>query len=117
MATLKEKDLASAIALNSRQPRDKKKNKKELLVSVGYAISTAEVKPGEIFKQKGVKEELFKLGFDVDNAKRVIAEIMNDETIEPNTRVNAAKEVFKVQGEYAPEKHLIVTKKLIQIDE
>lgn len=51
-------------------------------------------------------EELHKLGFDSNNAKRVVAEILNDETNEPKDRIKAAENVFKVQGDYAPEKHV-----------
>lgn len=53
-----------------------------------------------------IQEELKKLGFDSNNAKRVISEILNDETIEPQHRIKAAENVFKVHGDYSPEKHL-----------
>lgn len=55
-----------------------------------------------------IQEELRKLGFDSNNAKRVISEILNDETIEPKDRIKAAENVFKVHGDYAAEKHVNV---------
>lgn len=51
-------------------------------------------------------EELQKLGFDTNNAKRVVSEILNDDTNEPKDRLKAAENVFKVNGDYAPEKRL-----------
>lgn len=46
------------------------------------------------------------LGFDSDNAKRVVGEILNDGSLEPRDRLKAAENVFKVHGDFAPEKHV-----------
>lgn len=56
-----------------------------------------------------VLEELEKLGFNEDNAKRVVAEILNDKDEEGTTRLNAADKVFKVMGTYAAEKSFNLT--------
>lgn len=53
-------------------------------------------------------DELKKLGFDSNNAKRVVGEILNDSVDpEPRDRLKAAELVFKVQGDFAPERSLI----------
>lgn len=51
-----------------------------------------------------IQEELKKLGFDSNNAKRVIGNILNSEKAENRDRIKAAENVFKVHGDYAPEK-------------
>jgi hypothetical protein len=107
MATLRQAKLAKAIVENSK--RDKPLNKKELLVSVGYAPSTADVKQGEIMEQKGVKEELEVLGFTEHAAMKVVDEIMNDKNVDPSARLKATDQVFKVRGTYAPEKSIVAT--------
>lgn len=58
MSTLLQEKLAEAIVENRLKPRDKRKNKKELGVSVGYATKTMETKPSEILEAKGVKDAL-----------------------------------------------------------
>lgn len=49
-------------------------------------------------------EALRELGFDSDNAKRVVGEILNNDSLEPRDRIKAAENVFKVHGDYAPDK-------------
>lgn len=58
VATLRQKELAEAIIKNKGLPRDKKKNKKELLVSVGYSPVTAGAAPSKIMEQTGVQESI-----------------------------------------------------------
>jgi|SRR6185369_17463666 len=101
MATQRQKKLAKELIKNSQLA--KPKNAGELLENVGYAKNTAEAYPGDVIDSKGVKEELKKLGFDEDNAKRVVGEILNKS--EDNNRLKAADLVFKVHGSYAAEKH------------
>jgi Holliday junction resolvasome RuvABC DNA-binding subunit len=115
MSTLRQTELAKALIENTQA--DKPLNAGQLLESIGYAETTAKHIPGEIISSKGVKDALFKMGFNTDNANRVVAEILNDETNEPKDRLKAAELVYKVQGDFAPEKHLVVTKKIISIDE
>lgn len=115
MATIRQQKLAKKVVENYLV--DKPLNKEELVASVGYSIPSAEHKATEILNSKGVKEALFQMGFDSDNAKRVVGEILNDETLEARDRLKAANLVFDVNGDMAPEKHLVVTKKIISVDE
>lgn len=115
MSTELQKNLAQNIVKNAK--RKKPLNKKELLVISGYSPISAEASATEIIEQKGVREELDNLGFSVENAKRVIGEILDDRRIKPETRIRAAHEVLAVHGEYAPEKHIVITKKIVSVDE
>lgn len=78
MATDLQEDLAEAIVKNKSLPKYKRKNKQELLVSVGYSENTAKANPQKIIDQKGVQESLSKTGltkelitealvFDIEN--------------------------------------------------
>lgn len=103
MSTLRQKKLAEAIVqnLHSEEPL----NKQELVVSSGYSPTTADGHANQILEQKGVQEELKILGFDSNTAKTVVAEILlkgeND-----MVRLAASREIFKVNGDYAPEKRV-----------
>jgi len=77
------------------------------VASVGYSVLSADKKATEIIESKGTIDALNDYGFNLDNAKMVVAEILLDSKTDKNTRLNAAKEVFKVFGEYAPEKKLV----------
>lgn len=104
MATIRQKKLAKAVVenINAAEPL----NKQELVASVGYSDASADKKATEILESKGVQTELRKLGFDSDNAKKVVGEILDDVTVEPQHRLNAADKIFKVNGDYAPERHV-----------
>lgn len=104
MATVLQQNLATQIIKNTK--RKKPLNKKELLVSAGYSETTAIATPHRELEQAGVKEALIEQGFTVDNAKRVITRILNQGKEE--NQVRAADMIFKVHGEYAPEKHVNV---------
>lgn len=104
MATIRQKELAKEIIANSRAKQ--KKNKKELLVSAGYSIITAEAAPNLIISQKGVQKELKNLGFTEEGAKNVVEEILYDKSVEPSDRLKASDMIFKVHGTYAPEKRI-----------
>lgn len=55
-----------------------------------------------------IVDELKKMGFDSNNAKRVVGEILNDDVNpEPRDRLKAAELIFKVGGDFAPEKSLV----------
>ena len=101
MATLKQKALAKAIVENAE--REKPLNKKELVVSSGYSVISAESSAHLLMEQAGVKAELAVLGFDVATAKSVVGEILTDERKMPKDRLKAADMVFKVHGAYVPE--------------
>lgn len=79
------------------------------VVEAGYKVSTDEsaraIASQNLTKPK-IQEELKVLGFDSNNAKRVVGEILNDETVEPQHRLKASELVFKVGGDFAPDKHL-----------
>jgi hypothetical protein len=98
MPTILQKNLANEIIENTK--RKKPKNKKEMLVSVGYAQSVAGAKANEIIEQKGVIEALEELGFNENTAKKVVKEIMLNEKTDPNTKLKATDQVFKVMGSY-----------------
>ena len=98
MATPKQQTLAKNIASGI----ERFGSLKELLVSTGYSTISAEAYPGEIIAQKGVQEELEKLGFTEQAAKARVAEILL--TGNDSDSLRAAQEIFKVRGTYAPEK-------------
>ena len=101
MATVKQKRVAELIVKNAGL--DKPLNGGELVANSGYGVSMRK-NPQVILESEGVKEALEEFGFTEDNAKRVVSEILLDPKQKGETRINAAKEVFKVQGSYAPEK-------------
>lgn len=107
MPTVLQENLADEIIKNTKRKR--KKNLGQLVESGGYSKTVAEAKPGEIIAQKGVQEALEEKGFSATNARRVVGEILDNEKIDPGNRIRAAQEVFKVTGEYAPEKHETAT--------
>lgn len=72
MSTLLQEQLAEAIVANKSLPRDKRKNKKELLVSAGYSPVTAGATPSVILDSKGVKEALATYGL----TERLITEAL-----------------------------------------
>ena len=74
MATQLQEDLADAIIANKKLPRDKRKNKKELLVSMGYSKVTAESIPSTILESKGVKKALADRGLTEDLIKNSLVD-------------------------------------------
>ncbi len=102
MANPRQQKLAKEMVANIQRP--KPKTMKEVLVSIGYAESTASAMPSEITEGKGVVEELVRLGFTVDNAKAVVTQIMLDDDQDANARLKASDMAFKVHGSYAPDK-------------
>lgn len=102
MSTELQKNLAQNIVKNLK--RKKPLNKKELVVSSGYDMTTAEKQIPAVFEQKGVQDELKILGFNEENAKKVVSEILLSDKVEPRTRLTAADMTFKVHGTYAPER-------------
>lgn len=103
MPTIRQKKLARAVVDNLSQ--EKPLNKQELVASVGYTLASADKKATEILESKGVQEELKAFGFNSDKAKEVVAEILlggENDTV----RLKAADMIFKVNSDYAPEKHV-----------
>ena len=62
MATQLQEDLAEALVKNKSLPKHKRKNKRDLLVSIGYAPSTAKKEAKVILESKGVQEAIQKQG-------------------------------------------------------
>lgn len=116
MSTVKQKRLASRIVENLSA--DDPETAGEMLENVGYAASVAKHKPGEIIKTEGVVEALKELGFDSNNAKRVVGEILNGGiAVEEKDRLKAAEMVFKVHGDFAAEKHINVNVEIAPTEE
>jgi hypothetical protein len=101
MSTIRQQKLAQAIVENAVS--DEPKPAGQLLENVGYSEHLAK-QPGRVLQADGVQEELEKLGFTENNAKKVVAQILNNEEVEPNSRLKAADMTFKIHGSYAPEK-------------
>ena len=102
MSTILQKKLAKAVVENLKAK--KPKNKKELVASSGYGEVTADRHSKIILEQKGVQEELKKLGFDSDSAKKVVGAILRKGKEE--NKLKAADMIFKVGGDYAAEKRI-----------
>lgn len=94
--------LAEELIFNHQ--RQKPLHAGQLLEKVGYSKHLAK-QPGRVIELKGVQKALAELGFHEDNAKRVVAEILNGKKQQSKDRLKAADMVFKVHGTYAPEQH------------
>lgn len=103
MATENQRKVAELIVENTLL--DIPLNGGEMLEKVGYSEGIQK-SPSRVLQSEGVKEHLKVLGFDEDNAKHVVVEIMLNPAIEPNARLKATDQVFKVQGSYAAEKSI-----------
>lgn len=68
----------------------------------------AGVKGHRMLRQAKIASYLAAKGFDSNNAKRVVGEIMNDSIVEPKDRLKAAELTFKVHGDFAAEKSINV---------
>jgi len=76
MPTIRQKNLAEEIVANAKRPKRKQKNKKEMLVSAGYDVTTAEKTPGRTLEQAGVKEALREYGLNEELiTKALVADI------------------------------------------
>ncbi len=103
MATVRQKKIARLVVENATL--DKPLNAGQMLEKVSYGKISKQ--PSRILESKGVKEELRILGFTEDAAKSVVSEILNNKKVDPNARLKAADQVFKVHGTYAPEKSIV----------
>lgn len=73
----------------------------------GYEVSTdesARVIASQNLTKPIIVEALKELGFDSNNAKRVVGEILNNPLSEESSRLKAASLIFDVNGDKAPEK-------------
>ena len=104
MATTKQKRVAKLIIENTKL--DKPLTDGEIVENSGYGVSMKK-NAFVVLESEGVKEELEAQGFTEENAMKVVQEIMLNEKVEPNARLKATDQVFKVRGTYAPEKKAI----------
>lgn len=79
--------------------------KKDMLEKAGYSTKTATHSSKEVI-QSVQDGELKEYGFTKDNAKRIVASILNGKKATNAERLKAAEQVFKVTGAYAPLKTL-----------
>lgn len=100
MATERQKKVAKLIVENATL--DKPLNKGEILERVRYGKVSKQ--PSRVFESQGVKDALEELGFNEHSAMKVVQEIMLSKEADPNARLKATDQVFKVHGSYAPVK-------------
>jgi len=85
-----------------------KKTGYEMLESVGMAKVTAKNQLKRTLGAKGVQKELALIGFTAFQAKSIIGQIVKQPLdrmlVTPENQISAAREIFKVIGEYAPDK-------------
>lgn len=98
MATTKQKRVAKLIVENVS--KSKPLTDIEILKRSNYSTTTAETKSTYVIQSEGVQEALRDFGFSEDNAKKVVSEIMLDSKKDPNARLKATDQVFKVHGSY-----------------
>lgn len=98
MPTIKQKRIAKLIIENATL--DKPLNGGQMLAKVGYAKSMHKAKVNDVLESEGVIEVLNDYGFNEDNAKKVVSEIMLSKKVEPNARLKATDQVFKVHKSY-----------------
>ena len=108
MSTLKQKKVAKLIIENSTL--EEPLNAGQIVEKSRYSKSM-QIKPGLVINSQGVMDALDDYGFNENNAKRVVAEILLNEEVDPSNRLKASQEVFKVHGSYAPEKSVTLNVK------
>lgn len=102
--TPKQAKLAEAIIENAGL--DKPKSTTEVLLSVGYGQGTVDGGTSRITEAAGVQEALEARGFTLENAQKVVSQIMLNEEAKDRDRLTAADMTIKVHGGYAPERKL-----------
>ena len=84
MATELQEKLAEAIVENRKKPIRQRKNKKELVASVGYGAGVAKHKPNVILEAKGVKQALAAYGL---TEELITAALVDDIKNKPGKRL------------------------------
>jgi len=97
MPTVKQKRVAKLIIENVKL--DKPMTGGEIVESSGYGVSMKK-NPQVVLESDGVKEVLNDYGFNEDNAKRVVSEIMLNKKEKSDVRLKATDQVFKVHKSY-----------------
>jgi hypothetical protein len=112
-ASPRQAALAREIIANAARvgPR---KTKMQMVIDAGYDPKVANAGPTLKMQTQGVRNELERLGFCEDGAKKVVEEIMYDDEVDPGNRLKATDQVFKVMGSYAPEKRVNVNLQINQ---
>lgn len=88
MSTLLQEDLAQEILRNKALPRYKRKNRGEMVKSVGYSAETASVKATKIIESKGVQKALTALTERAGLTKELIQNaLVDDIEAKPKRRV------------------------------
>lgn len=113
MPTAKQKRVAKLIIENATL--DNPKTGGEIVESSGYGVSMKK-NSHVVINSEGVQEELNKLGFSEEGAKKVVESILYDEDVDANARLKAADQVFKVHGSYAPDKSINVNLNAKSVD-
>jgi hypothetical protein len=103
MPTQRQKRVAKLIIENATL--DKPLTGGEMLANVSYSAGLQK-QPSRILESEGVREALNDYGFSEDNAKRVVAGILNEPKAANKDRLKASELVFKVHGTFAPEKSI-----------
>ena len=103
MVTERQQRVARLIIENKTLPKPLSGG--EIVEKSGYGPGMTS-NPSRILESQGVKEALEIAGFNVNAAKTVVSEIMHNPEVDASTRLTAAREVFKVEGSYAPEKQI-----------
>ena len=98
MSTVKQKRVAQLIVENVK--RKKPLTKLQMLDNAGYSGKGVVQHPRKVIESIGVKAELEILGFNEYSAKKVVQEIMLDDSVDPNARLKATDQVFKVHKSY-----------------
>jgi Holliday junction resolvasome RuvABC DNA-binding subunit len=98
MSTEKQKKIANLIIKNSTL--DKPMNGGKIVENSGYGKTMSKY-PKRVIATPGVIKALKNFGFDELSAKKVVAKIMLDDMVDPNSRLKATDQVFKVSGAYA----------------
>ena len=101
MPSIRQKRVAKLIVENLTL--DKPLTGGEIVESSGYGASMKK-NSHVVLKSDGVEEALKEMGFTEENAQKVVSEIMLNPDVEPNARLKATDQVFKIKGSYAPEK-------------
>lgn len=114
MSTIKQRKLAKVIIENSTL--DKPENAGQMLEKVGYSRHLVK-QPSRVIETEGVQEALEEYGFTLDNAKRVVSDIMLNENVDPNARLKATDQVFKVKDGYAATKSVNINIGLSEEDQ
>lgn len=97
MATTKQKRVAKLIIENATL--DKPLNGGQMLEKVRYSKGM-QIQPSRVLESVGVKEALNDYGFNEDNAKKVVSEIMLNNKERADSRLKATDQVFKVHKSY-----------------